>query len=331
MGVSTWLSDYVGLTPNALLIIYVILVLLAVATFAANRLARRNSTGAKLPPTELELRIRSWWVMVLLIVGALAFGHVPAMLFFAGISFLALKEYLSIIPTRRADRSILLLAYLAVPVQYALISTQHYGFFIIFVPVYMFLILPAAMVVRGETDGFLKAAGTLHWGLMSTVYSLGHVAYLLVLPAPGPGQGIAEGASLVLALLILTQGNDVAQYIWGKSFGRTPISPKVSPNKTWEGFLGGLLTTAVLAAFLLPWLSPFSGWAAIGMGLVVGVAGFFGDVVESALKRDIGIKDASSLIPGHGGILDRVDSLIFTAPLFFHITRYFYYLHGVPG
>jgi phosphatidate cytidylyltransferase len=323
-----WISGYVDLTPNAVVVLFAVLVALAVASFAAAKLGQSKVEGQ---PSELELRVQSWWVMVLLIVGALALGQTAAIIFFAAISFLSLKEYLSIIPTRRADRSVLLLAYLAIPVQYWLITTQHYGIFIVFVPVYMFLILPAAMVIRGETEGFLKAAGTLHWGLMSTVYSLGHVAYLLVLPAPGPGVGIAEGASLVIALLLLTQGNDVAQYVWGKSFGRTPIIPKVSPNKTWEGFLGGLATTAVLAFFLLPWLSPFSGWSALAMGLVVGVAGFFGDVVESALKRDIGIKDSSALIPGHGGILDRVDSLIFTAPLFFHLTRYFAHFNGVPG
>jgi phosphatidate cytidylyltransferase len=325
---ATWISHYVDLTPHAIIVLFAVFVALAVATFAGTKLGRRDAAGNA---SELELRIQSWWVMILLIVAALVLGQTTAIVFFAGISFLALKEYLSIIPTRRADRSILLLAYLAIPLQYWLITTQHYGIFIVFVPVYMFLILPAAMVVRGETDGFLEAAGTLHWGLMSTVYSLGHVAYLLVLPAPAPGVGIAEGASLVIALLLLTQGNDVAQYIWGKSFGHTPIIPKVSPNKTWEGFLGGLATTALLAGVLLPWLSPFHGWSAVAMGLVVGIAGFFGDVVESALKRDIGIKDSSTLIPGHGGILDRVDSLIFTAPLFFHLTRYFAYTHGVPG
>jgi phosphatidate cytidylyltransferase len=133
----------------------------------------------------------------------------------------------------------------------------------------------------------------------------------------------AGPAGMVFLLLMATEANDVAQYVWGKSFGRRKIMPKVSPNKTWEGFLGGWATTAALIWFLGPMFIPVSGVGLAVIALTLPIAGFAGDVTMSAIKRDIGVKDTSALIPGHGGILDRADSLTFTAPLFFHLTAYF--------
>jgi phosphatidate cytidylyltransferase len=324
------LSRASGLHPNAVAVILVIYMGLAVASVVSRWLMWDRPDREE---SELVLRVRSWWVMVTLVVGALSLGRGPAIVFFAFVSFLALKEYLSIIPTRRADREVLLIAYLAIPVEAWFIATAQYGLFTIFVPVYMFMAIPAAMVVLGHTDGFLKAVGTLHWGLMIAVYALGHIAYLLVLPEGSMGvlrgpHSFGEGASLVLLLLVLTELNDVAQYVWGKSIGRRKIVPKISPGKTWGGFLGGLATTALVAVPLVPFLMPDQPPAqtlayALGLGLVVAFVGFFGDVSVSGLKRDLGIKDSGTLIPGHGGILDRVNSLIFTAPLFLHYTRYF--------
>jgi phosphatidate cytidylyltransferase len=154
------------------------------------------------------------------------------------------------------------------------------------------------------------------------VFGLSHVSYLLVLPpesAPG-----SNGAALILYLVVLTQGNDVAQYLWGKWLGKSKVVPKVSPNKTWAGLIGGVLTTVGLAYLLAPWLTPLTPWHTLFSGLIIGLGGFIGDVNISALKRDLGVKDSGQTIPGHGGILDRVDSLMFTAPMFFHFIRYFY-------
>lgn len=195
--------------------------------------------------------------------------------------------------------------------------------FIIFIPVYMFLFLPMRMIVIGETKEFLRAVGTLHWGLMTMVFSLSHTAYLLALPQEG--NPIAGGAGLILYLVFLTEFNDVAQYIWGKTMGRHKVLPTVSPNKTWEGLFGGIVTTVALAALLAPWLTPLTRIESLGAGLLIGLAGFIGDVTISALKRDLGLKDSGSLLPGHGGILDRVDSLTYTAPLFFHFVYYLHY------
>jgi phosphatidate cytidylyltransferase len=118
--------------------------------------------------------------------------------------------------------------------------------------------------------------------------------------------------------------SDVLQYIWGKTLGRHKIIPAVSPNKTWEGFLGGI-TSAVALSLLMRFLTPFSWREVMAVALLITVAGFFGGAVMSAVKRDFGVKDFGSIIPGHGGILDRVDSLCYAAPIFFHYVRYFYY------
>jgi phosphatidate cytidylyltransferase len=246
-----------------------------------------------------------------------------AIVFFGLVSYLAFKEFITLIPTRRADHRVLFWAYLAIPLQYFWAYIEWYGMFIIFIPIYMFLLLPVRMLLRGETEGFLKAAGTLQWGLMTTVLSLSHLAYLLVLPDDGPAEPM--GVGLVLYLISLTEINDVAQYLWGKSCGRSKVVPAVSPNKTWAGLAGGVATTTVLAAALAPVLTPLSVLHSLLVGALIGVSGFFGDICISAVKRDIGIKDTGNLLPGHGGILDRVDSLTFTAPLFFHFVRYYYF------
>lgn len=297
--------------------ILALLILCSVAALALKKLRPDRDH------TELLLRIRTWWLIILLLFGALLLSKGAAIVFFCLVSYLAFKEFITLIPTRRADHRVLFWAYLAIPLQYFWAYIEWYGMFIIFIPVYMFLLLPMRMLLRGQTEGFLKAAGTLQWGLMTTVLSLSHLAYLLVLPdrgAGGPG-----GVGLVLYLISLTELNDVAQYVWGKSLGRTRVVPTVSPNKTWAGLTGGVATTALLAWVLAPVLTPITGLPSLLVGALIGVPGFFGDICISAVKRDIGIKDTGNMLPGHGGILDRVDSLTFTAPLFFHFVYYFYF------
>lgn len=308
------------LTPNMLWSLAVLFGLLVAASGVIHLMGLRDPQRDL---GELQQRVRTWWIMVSIFAAAMLLSRTISLVFFAFISFLALKEYLSIIPTRRADRRVLFWVYLAIPLQYYWVGIGWYGMFIVFIPVYMFLLLPMRMVIIGETRSFLRAAGTMHWGLMTMVFSISHVAFLLVLPAEG--NPVGGGAGLVLYLVFLTQSNDIAQYIWGKSFGRHKIIPKVSPNKTWEGFIGGLATTALLAVLLAPVLTPLHWHWALAAGLIIGGSGFIGDVTISALKRDIGVKDSGSLLPGHGGILDRVDSLTYTAPLFFHFVRYLYY------
>jgi len=178
-------------------------------------------------------------------------------------------------------------------------------------------------VLRGDTKDFLRAAGTIHWGLMTMVFGLSHLAYLLVL---SDGKVIfVHGVALFLFVVLLIELNDVLQYIWGRTLGRHKVIESVSPKKTVEGLVGGALTTTVIAYFLAPYLTPLTPTDSIAVGLMIGIGGFLGDVTISAVKRDIGVKDTGSMIPGHGGILDRIDSLLFTGPLFFHFMAYFYF------
>jgi phosphatidate cytidylyltransferase len=197
-----------------------------------------------------------------------------------------------------------------------------YGAFIIFIPVVMFLLLPLRLVLKGDTTGIVKSMATLQWILMLTVFGISHIAYLLSLPKL---EGFdAGGRGLMLFVVFLTEINDVMQLMWGKLFGKHKIIPKVSPNKTWEGFVGGIITTTAIGYFLA-FLTPLVGWQVIFVSFLVAIAGFFGDIVMSSIKRDIGVKDTGSAIPGHGGILDRIDSLAYTAPTFFHLVYFFCY------
>ncbi len=270
---------------------------------------------------ELRLRINSWWVMVALLSAALLAGWQATLLLFMLISFVALREFLSLAPTRREDRLIILAAYLAIPVSYAFIALDIYGIFLVIIPVYAFLLTPFLMAIMGQTRAYLSTVAMFHWALMTCVYNLSHVPFLMRVPESEPLP--AGAAGLVLLVRVATEVTDVAQYVWGKLLGRHKITPKVSPNKTWEGFLGGWVSTAALIWFLGPYLAPLEGLGLAIVALSLPVAGFAGDVTMSAIKRDIGVKDTSRLIPGHGGLLDRVDSLTFTAPLYFHLLAFF--------
>ena len=269
----------------------------------------------------LRARVASWWVMAAFLAASLLLGWQAVTALFAVISFIALREFLSLAPTRREDRLVLLFAYLAVPLSYAQIVADDYILYLLLIPVWAFLILPFLMAIAGQTRGYLSTMASIHWGLVTCVYNLGYAALLMrTPPAEAPQAG---PAGLVFFLLLATEANDVAQYCWGKLLGRHKIIPKVSPNKTWEGFIGGWITTAALIWFLGPVFTPLKGLGLAAAAFSLPLAGFAGDVTMSAIKRDIGVKDTSHLIPGHGGILDRADSLTFTAPVYFHLLAFF--------
>jgi phosphatidate cytidylyltransferase len=314
--------DALSFLPQPLLIGFAgVLTLLILGTLAAFVLpAAQPGKWSDLGP-----RMRSWWVIVVLVGGALIAGWQTFAILMAVISFLALKEFLTLAPTRKEDRLIVLLAYLTIIVNYALIFTDtlfedSYQIYLVFTPVYAFLVMAAAMAWIGRTDGFLATIGIVHWGVVVCVYNIGYMAFLMRTP---DAEAPAGAAGLVFFLIFITQLNDVAQYCWGKALGRTKITPKVSPNKTWEGAIGGWLTTALAFYFLAPFFTPLTPLHAAIMGLLVPMAGFFGDITMSAIKRDLGVKDTSRLIPGHGGVLDRLDSLTFAAPVYFHLLAYF--------
>ena len=270
---------------------------------------------------DLKPRMKSWWVMCGLLIGALLLGWQAFTILFTYISYIALKEYLTLAPTRREDRHVVLFAYLMVLVSYAAIWINNYMFFLVVIPVYVFIASSVMLTLTKRTEGFLATAGILQWGLIVCVFNLGHVVFLMRVPA---GEvPMAGAAGLVFFLIFVTQFNDMAQYMWGKIFGKHKISPNISPNKTWEGAVGGFVTTGILFVMLAPYFTPLTFWPSVWIGATLPVLGFFGDITMSAIKRDLGVKDTSLLIPGHGGALDRLDSLMFTAPWYFHMLAFF--------
>lgn len=299
-----------------------VLALLIVASVIGAILARRvTGESGRATVANLNDRLRAWWVMCAVFAVALLIGPAGAVLLFALISFLALREFITLIPTRHGDhRALLWVFFIVMPIQYWLVWRDWYGLFSIFIPVYVFLLLPTRTALAGDTERFLERTATIQWALMICVYCVSYAPALLTLDLPGD-QG--DNAALLLFLIIVVQGSDVMQYVWGKLFGRRRIAPTVSPNKTWEGFLGGI-ASATLIGTALSWATPFAPWQAALMSLVIALMGFAGGLTMSAIKRDRGIKDFGTLLSGHGGILDRIDSLCFAAPVFFHLTRYFF-------
>jgi phosphatidate cytidylyltransferase len=298
-----------------------VLVVLVVASIVGAVLARRvTSDSARATVGNLNDRIRAWWVMCGVFAVALLTGEIGSILLFALISFFALREFITLTPTRHGDhRTLLWVFFVVMPIQYWLVWDDWYGLFAIFIPVFAFLLVPTRNAIAGDTDHFLERTATIQWALMICVYCVSYAPALLTLEAGDENQG----AKLLLFLVIVVQGSDVAQYIWGKLFGRRRIAPTVSPNKTWEGFFGGILTASLIGTGLW-WITPFTPWQAALMSLVITFMGFAGGLTMSAIKRDRGVKDFGTLIAGHGGVLDRIDSLCFAAPVFFHLTRYFF-------
>jgi phosphatidate cytidylyltransferase len=294
---------------------------LTAASLIAAVLTWRSADPATPTLVNLKQRIQAWWVMVALIAVAFFFGKDGMTILFALISFAALREFVTLTHTRRSDYWVLLAMFaVIIPFQYWLVWTAWYGLFTIFIPVYCFLLMPAVTALQGDTERFLERVAAQQWAVMLAVYCISHVPALLTLTVPG----FEERNLLLIAFLIITvQGSDVLQYIFGKLFGRHKLAPSVSPSKTWEGLIGGIAAASLLGAGL-SFLTPFSPAQAAIVAFLTCLMGFFGGLVASAIKRDQGVKDWGHLIEGHGGMLDRADSLVVAAPVFFHIVRYFW-------
>jgi phosphatidate cytidylyltransferase len=297
-------------------LIYGILVFATLLFFVVGKLKPKANLS------ELKSRTKSWWVMATIFVAVTLIHHGISYIAIGMLSFVAFRELYSVLEFRDSDRRAIFWTYIAIPIQYYLAYIGWYGAFIIFIPVVMFLFLPLRLVLKGDTAGIIKSMSTLQWALMLTVFGISHMAYLLSLPELN---GFSSGGrGLLLFLVFLTEINDVMQFTWGKLLGRHKIIPKVSPNKTWEGFIGGVISTTAIGYFLA-FLTPLSPMQALLISFAIAVSGFVGDIVMSSIKRDIGVKDMGTTIPGHGGILDRIDSLSYTAPVFFHIVYYLAY------
>jgi phosphatidate cytidylyltransferase len=269
----------------------------------------------------LDARVRAWWVMVLIFSVALFTGGIGSVILFGLTSFFALREFVTLTPTRPADHRALFWAFfVVVPIQYYLVATRWYGLFAIFIPVYAFIFIPIRCALAGDSEHFLERTAKIQWALMVCVYFVSYVPALLMLEIP---RFKGSNARLLLFFVLVVQLSDVLQYVWGKLFGRRKIAPTLSPSKTWEGFIGGILSASAVGAGLW-WATPFGPWQAAGLSFAITLMGFLGGLVMSAIKRDRGVKDYGNLIEGHGGVMDRIDSICFAAPVFFHLVRYYY-------
>jgi phosphatidate cytidylyltransferase len=298
--------------------------LLSLSSVITRILVGRAKDGHSEGMENLSRRVTAWWWMVAVFCGSLALGKNGMFGLYLLLSFLALREFITLSPLSRGDHRTLTWVFFAIlPLHYLLAWAPWYGMFTIFIPVYAFIFIPIRSALAGDVERFLERTSRIQWGVLTCVYFLSHLPMLLYLPIPGYE---GQNAKLLFYVVLITQMSDVFQYVFGKTMGRRKIAPLVSPGKTWEGFIGGGLTAVALGTSLW-WATPFSPLSAAVMSSFLVIAGFLGGLVMSAVKRSIGAKDWGRGIPGHGGVLDRMDSLLFAAPVFFHLTGYYFGTH----
>jgi phosphatidate cytidylyltransferase len=294
--------------------------LLTIASLIGWVLSRRiTSEAGRETVRNLNARIKAWWAMVAIFAVAFLFGKAVTLFLFFLVSFYCLREFYSLTPTHPSDHRAMAAAfYIFLPLQYWLIWIDWVTMLTIAIPVYAFLLLPVLSLLKGVTSDYLQRVAKIQWGLMLAVFCISHAPALLMLDL-----GDHQPMYLLFFLVTVVQLSDVFQYVAGKLVGRTKLAPNVSPSKTLEGLIiGGLGATAV--GGLLWWITPFTPLEAAGMAGAIVVAGALGGLVLSAVKRSLGAKDWGVMIEGHGGALDRMDSVTFAAPLFFHLTNYFF-------
>jgi phosphatidate cytidylyltransferase len=382
------LTDDVWLNAPTWWLLFVVLVLL-VAAYGVGLMLRRQPENTINPALlrTFSLRVRAWWMMYAILFVAFSLGYSMTIILFGVVSFWALREFITMTPTRRADhRALVWVLIVFTPLQYLLVGigrsfvspspgswmawtadrlglrgVDFYGLYSIMIPVYCSLFIPARIAMSGDYKRFLERSAKIQAGLLVCVYSLSHAPALLQLelttwkpeprssapstavpPESGdtqmssardtehPARALPSGkrrwregarAGLLFYFILIVQTGDVFQYIWGKAYGRRPIAPEISASRTWEGFLGGVATTTVVGAVLW-WVTPFRIWEAALMSMITAVMGFAGGMSMSAIKRDRGVTDTGTLVQGHAGVLDRIDSICFSAPVFFHLTRF---------
>ncbi|HAJ76744.1 MAG TPA: hypothetical protein DCM64_09850 [Gammaproteobacteria bacterium] len=305
--------------------IFVSLIAGSIARFIALRKAEEKKRRQRLAS------LRTWWMLAIAVSAGLLAGRLGICLLLTTASCIAWSEITRMFDARAEDQLAIRMGYGLIAINYLLILIGELSLYVVFLPVSSMLVLAVALLVRGEPKGYIRSAGGLLWGIMFLGYGVSHAALLMILPASASGP--LGPAGWFLFLVILTETDDIFQAIVGRLFGshkRHRITPTISPNKTWEGFFGGMLVIVILAPIIAPWLTtldqqagPLSlpaslqPWIApILAAILISCAGFFGDINMSAIKRDAGVKDSSNMLPGMGGVIDRVDSLTMTAPVF---------------
>jgi phosphatidate cytidylyltransferase len=288
-------------------------VLLALTVFSEVLRARMGTHPAV---QTFTTRVESWWAMVILFALSLAIGPLGIVALVGFGAFAALREYTTYSHKDQADHLALAIGfYLVLPAQFVFVYMDWPGLFTVFIPVYVFLLLPVVSVLRGDTGGFLARVTKMQWGLMICVYALSHLPALMWLHV---GARQERMVLLIAFLVVVVQSADLVDFFLGRRFGRRRIVAGLSP-KTWEGLVLSLIFAAGMGA-ALHWITPFGPLEAAGMAVIASATGACGALVLTAIKRDAGVRDWSHLIPGQGGFLDQLDSVIFAAPVFFHLT-----------
>ena len=325
-------------TPTNILL-GTVLVTLAIASLIGRWLRRQPSESINPALVRrFRQRLNAWWLMCAIMVFGLLLYRIGTVFLFGFVSFWALREFITMTPTRRGDHRALFWALVFfTPLQYVLIGVGHvtipwrattmdlYGLYSIMIPVYASLFLPARIAIAGDHKRFLERTAQIQAGLLICVYSLSYAPALLYLPLTTSSgeQWTGSAAGLLFFFVLISQLSEVFQWTWGQIAGKRLIAKDISSSRTWEGFIGGTLSTGLLGA-LLWWVTPFEIWEAACMSMVIATMGMFGGLTMSAIKRDRGVNDYGTLVLGHAGVLDRIDTLCFAAPVFYHLTRFFY-------
>ncbi len=311
-----------ALQPIFLLALGGLVALTAVATVLGTWLEARTADPVKAAwVQQLNLRIRAAWSIVVLFAVAFALGGVGLAVVFALASFLALREFIALTPIKPSDYWALVVAfYVAIPVQYVLVAAGPYAWYAVFIPVYLFLVLPVIMALKQDTERYLERVAKVQWGLMISVYCVSHAPAIATIEIPGYED---RGALLLLYFLLVVQLSDLLAVMASAAFGRTPLLS--NPGKSREGVLVGGIAAAAIGT-LLWWMTPFSWWQALLMSAAIVGAGFLGGLVLASVKRSLGARDdlAADGQQIARGVLERVEALAFAAPVFFHLTLYFF-------
>ena len=318
-----------NLTPSeqvGLLFVFVfgLLVLISVAALVMSLKDRQEDDLHTQKLKELNALLRTSWVMSAVFWVGWAAGETMATVLFGLVAFLALREFITLSPTRQGDhRSLVLAFFVVLPTQFALVITQRFDLVTVFIPVYVFLAIPVVSALADDPQRFLERNAKLQWGIMVCVYGISHVPALLLLKFPDY-QG--KNAFLVFFLVFVVQSCMTVQHLVDRRWPRKPIAPHVSQTFNWTGWFIAV-STASLMGGVLGGLTPFKPAQAVAMAFIACVAGSLGHLVMKALKRDRGITNwgaEGKSVTGATGLLDRVDALCFAAPVFFHSVRWYF-------
>ena len=314
-----------------------VLLLLGVATTVGQFLKGQPESG--LNPAMVQTfnrRIRAWWLLCSLVAAALFLPRTVTVVLFGLLAFWALREFITLTPTRLSDhRTLFWVFILFTPLQFVLVGLGKYDLYSTLIPVYGLLFVTARVAFSRDPKRFLERTAKIQAGLVLCIYCLSLAPALLYLDIyttadlsklPDPQVNpYGKNALLLFYFVFIVQMGDALQYLWGKILGHRVIAPSVSSSRTWEGMLAGSGSAALLGAALY-WATPFNEWQAGCISLVIALTGFAGGMAMSAIKRDRGVQDYGTLVVGHGGVLDRIDSMCFAAPVFFLLTKTFFTL-----